>query len=545
MPPLLPPTYFLDHFRQVLCDVQTRCGSLLNQRERDYCTRIEALPEAALCLYVRLTNRRGPYFRLSKLSYAEVPDIAAAVEELEAAGLLCRCTIDLTFSLLMDCFTFPELRAALPRTKQARKPDMVSWIATWEDREMWLSALLAEEPLVSLTPDDPWGFLRFLFFGESVENLSGFVTQALGHVVPEFVDPQSLTAHFCTRKEAEDTFRLSQLYAEFRLRREVQEARDLYAWWHAQAMDRTLLETKAHSLHDRLIERLGRLLEREGAVEEAMHLYTQSPVAPMRERLVRLWMKAGRAEEARHLCHAMLAAPCHAEESYAARHLLGRLDKRSRATPARGMLNDGPVMELDFAPSVESAVLEAMQAEGWQGAHSENWVWNALFGLLLWDAIYDPLPGAFVQPLQIAPTDLHSAEFYIRRQARIETDLARLHDVQECVRHLQARHDAKLGTSNPFVGWHAALPGMIEAHLHHVPALASAAVLRHFAQDVKRRKRGFPDLFLWREGACRFVEVKSPNDQLSPAQYHWLQFFAEAGLDVAVQRVRWRVTEDA
>eukprot|EP00887_Chlorella_sp_A99_P003277 scaffold9.g3277.t1 len=46
-----------------------------------------ALPPPAQCLFLRLLQRKGPWFRLDTLSYSEVPDVAAAAAQLEAAGL--------------------------------------------------------------------------------------------------------------------------------------------------------------------------------------------------------------------------------------------------------------------------------------------------------------------------------------------------------------------------------------------------------------------------------------------------------------------------
>jgi hypothetical protein len=71
-----------------------------------------------------------------------------------------------------------------------------------------------------------------------------------------------------------------------------------------------------------------------------------------------------------------------------------------------------------------------------------------------------------------------------------------------------------------------------------LPAPGLGAVLRRFAQDIKRRSRGFPDLFLWTSTEYRFVEVKSENDQLSAAQYQWLRFLDEAGIAVSLDRVQ-------
>lgn len=49
--------------------------------------RAQALPLPAQCLFLRLSQRKGPCFRLGSLAYKEVPDAAAAAAQLASAGL--------------------------------------------------------------------------------------------------------------------------------------------------------------------------------------------------------------------------------------------------------------------------------------------------------------------------------------------------------------------------------------------------------------------------------------------------------------------------
>ena len=57
------------------------------------------------------------------------------------------------------------------------------------------------------------------------------------------------------------------------------------------------------------------------------------------------------------------------------------------------------IILLDYEDGeVEAAVLAHYRGQGWNCLHSENWLWNAAFGLLLWDIIYDPALGVFHSP---------------------------------------------------------------------------------------------------------------------------------------------------
>ena len=539
----LPPAYYLDHFMQVVEGVRARYGFLLTAAERRHLAAVEMLSLPARMLYARLVNRRGPCFRLDRLPYPEIGALDKPVSELLRAGLIeaCRAPEAHSWAPLLACFTHAELKAGLrgaPAPRHARKEELLAWLGGWEGRGAWLDAFLATQPMVAIPQADPWPFLRFLFFGGMRDNLSDFVVRDLGLVVTESVDAARLSARYTTRGEAEDAFRMAVLYAAFRRVRAMETALQTLGWWRAQGVERASLCAGTLWL-DRLVDRLGRLLEREGETGAALALYAESPVAPARERRARLLIKAGRPDEARALLRAILAAPCHAEEAYAARQMLARLERTARRSEARHYQHASAVILLDYPEGgVEAAVLAHYRSAGWQGVHSENWLWNAGFGLLLWDIIYDPAVGVFHSPVQMAPSDLHDPAFYSRRQAAIEARLALLDDKAAAFAVIERLFEAKKGIANPFVSWHEDLPRLLGIMLKRLPPAGLAASFRHLAQDVARHSRGLPDLFLWTDEEYRFIEVKAENDHLSAHQYEWLSFMDKAGLRVSLERIR-------
>jgi hypothetical protein len=542
-PTLLPPDYYLDHFHQVIDGVTSRYGFLLIDGERDHLRHVMGLSVPARMLYARLVNRRGPCFRVGRLAYPEIGALDRPLAELLGAGLLVACVEDLApgpTAEALNCFTHAELRVslrgqALPRL--ARKEILLAWLHEWDGRPAWLLQLLTGQPVVRLPTGDPWHFLRFLFFADLRDNLSDFVTQALGHVVLEQVTPEHLRAHFQNRQEADDAYRMAMLYAAFRRLRDTQSASETLGWWHHQSVERGVL-TAGVALFDRLVDRLGRRLEREGATDDALALYATSPVAPARERQARLLIKRGDRVAARAIIDAMQAAPCHAEEDYTGRQLLMRLEKTSRRSEARSYQGTSRCVVIDYPEGgVEAAVLAHYRSEGWHGTHSENWLWKSGFGLLLWDIIYDPSVGTFHSPLQFAPGDLHEPLFYERRKAAIEDRLLRLAEPRAALALMERHYQAKHGIANPFVYWHDELLSVLEIMVHRLPTEGLAAALRHLAQDVGRRSRGLPDLFLWTDQTYRFIEIKSANDQLSAHQYQWLQFLEQTGIHVSLERI--------
>ncbi len=538
-PSALAPDYYLQHFWQVIDGVEKQYWDLLNFAEHRYLKTLRQLSPPALVLYVRLINRKGPYFRQNKLDYLAAEQLPMALAELVKAQLLNFVASEKPAPDCLHCFTQTELLQNLKDLLPPglRKAELLVWLTEWPQYPNWLTNLLVQEPVLCLAAADPWPFLKFLYFGYLTENLSGFAVKALGHVVPETVTTAAFKPNFSARAEAETCYRIEGIYAEFRILRAARTATEVHHWWQGQQILRADLPLKAQAVFDRLIAKLGRLLEREKAIEMAIALYQTSPVAPARERLVRIYIKQNNRAAAQVLCDTMLAAPCHAEEAYAAQQLRNWLNGGKRLTQARILLNEGEAIQLTYDGTVEAAALVHFAGQGWQGMHSENWLWNALFGLLFWDIIYDPSYGTFHQPLQLAPTDLYEAKFYPSRQAAIQQRLNLVYDQRACLDLLQTHHINKQGIANPFIGWHAELFSVLEITVQQVTANALIAVMEHMAKDLRRLRRGFPDLFLWQEGRYRLVEVKSTNDQLSPQQYQWLTFLQAQQIPASIQRI--------
>lgn len=56
------------------------------------------------------------------------------------------------------------------------------------------------------------------------------------------------------------------------------------------------------------------------------------------------------------------------------------------------------------------------EAGGWTGCHCEGGIWSTFFSLLLWEALFAPVPDVFRTPFQSSPLDLRTESFYIGRQ---------------------------------------------------------------------------------------------------------------------------------
>ena len=80
---MLPPTYYHTNFCYLLSFVQEKYKSILQTHEWRFLRKFYCLSEEAQCLFVRLSNRRGLYFRVDSLEYQEIPSIPTCITELE------------------------------------------------------------------------------------------------------------------------------------------------------------------------------------------------------------------------------------------------------------------------------------------------------------------------------------------------------------------------------------------------------------------------------------------------------------------------------
>jgi hypothetical protein len=170
----------------------------------------------------------------------------------------------------------------------------------------------------------------------------------------------------------------------------------------------------------------------------------------------------------------------------------------------------------------------------------ENTLINALFGLLCWEAIFSPVPGAFFHPFHRGPVDLHSADFRQRRAPEFAASLATLDSgyYRERIRQTYAE---KQGIESPFVVWPALSAQLLELALTCIPAQHLKHAFERILFDVKSNRNGFPDLIqFWpAEQRYRMIEVKGPGDRLQDNQKRWIDYCAEHQMPVAVCHVAW------
>lgn len=548
---VLPPKYYLTNYLYLLDFVQEKSADLLQARELRFISLFQQLSEDAKCLFIRLVNRRKIFFRTSQLSYQEIGDIPNALKELIEKQFISSLSLAHQEKVLylLEIFTKNELIALIKQTgakpnKQAKRVEHTLWIFEFLPFEVLTEMLNVQELIIKQEFEEEVEFLFFLFFGTLELDMTRFVIRDLGHVQYETFDDKKLTSYFKTRKEAEDKLKMSKAYQHFGFISTLYTPSELYDWFISQISNWQYLTDSAQRIFDRICLDLAKILEKNKLEAEALRVYQYTPKPPSTERQVRLLYKLGYEQEALILCKKMEINPLNPEEKLFAIDFKKKIEKNAGKNPTKTTttwLNGAESISLDatYQHNVEIGTLEYFKNQGFEGFFSENYLWNALFGVLFWDIIFDENQDAIHHPFQLAPSDLRRDNFWEKRREKLLARTAILEDEESFLDHLTGIIEEKQGKANPFVFWHEDLLMHLTQCYRLLDTDQIGIVLLEMAKNVKEYSKGFPDLFIWKGNTYSFIEVKSPNDHLSAHQVFWLSFFKEIGVQSKVLRINF------
>lgn len=555
---LLTPRYYLDNFRYVLDFVNRLYGPILNEAEADFMRRFDQLSLDAQCLFVRFSNRKGLFFRVNKLHYAEINDLPAALGELLQAGFVERLSAhhEVMGTAALGVFTKPELLSLLPLEaeeqkglKNGKKEEVVAYALHEMNFGEIVTSLTTFETVVKVRFEAEVMMIKYLFFGNRGSDMTEFVVRDLGMMNFERYDESKMTARFRSRKEVEDKLLISLTNEEFYDLKTAETPADaIYNWFLNWNETRPELSEVAIPGYQRLVCKVGGFLERQKLPEQALAVYELSDRVPARERRARLLFKNGAVDEALALCDEIAVTPQNADERYFATDFRNKIlglseKKRSRKATTR-FLSDAESVNIPAAyrHHVEAGVMNHYLEADFDAAFTENYPWRGLFGLVFWDIIYDANVSAIHHPLQRAPSDFYLPDFYLRREGLFRNRLDELKTRDDWRRHVGRMFNAKYGITNVLVDWNDELLGLVNQIIAVLDVEQLRLILLEMARNVREHTRGFPDLLIWNEaGQYEFVEVKSPTDHLGPQQLHWLEFFQTIGVQAKVVRVIWAI----
>jgi len=515
---------------------------LLDTPEHAFLQQFRAMETAAQALLVRMIMRKGSHFRVSKLDYAEIGCPRRAAQPLLAAGWV-RQDAELSLEELFNLLRKDELLECLtdsPEHKALKKSELLEQLngTLTEPRPFAAWCPTADDQVFSLTIDALCERLRLMFFGNLHQDWSEFVLAELGIFRYEAVALTADSRAFRHRADVDCYLQLQHSLDLFEAGAPIDSVLQQIA---SLACDTPFLAARRH----KLLFRMAQQLEREGDLQGALRFYADCRYVGARLRQIRVLERLKHQQQAYALASAAAMAPENDAEAQAVERALVRLARQLGQPPPSKAKAPAPA-RIDLCltkpegQSVEFAVKAHLNAPDGPVHYVEHSLICSLFGLLCWEAIFAPLPGAFFHPFHSGPVDLFSADFHPRRAEQFATCLAQL-DSPAYKQVIRQNYQAKFGIQSPFVFWSALDQELLETALDCLPATHLQAWFRRLLLDIKANRAGMPDLIqFWpAERRYRMIEVKGPGDRLQDNQRRWLAFCAEHGMPVDVCYVQW------
>ncbi|HLD67606.1 MAG TPA: VRR-NUC domain-containing protein [Pseudomonas sp.] len=537
-----PRFYYLANFQQALTWLRERYADLLSESEQGFLRQFAAMETASQALLVRMIMRKGPHFRVSKLAYAEIGCTRLAAAPLLDAGWI-RNDAELPLEALFSLLRKDELLEHLgdrPRQKTLKKSQLLEQLAEVHAELRPFAAWCpgSDEQVLSLCIDPLCERLRLMFFGNLHQDWSEFVLAELGIFRYEPVPLTPDSRAFRHRADVDSYLQLQRSRERFEAGEPLASVLQQVS---ALACDTPFLAAR----RGKLLFRMGQHLEREADLEGALAFYADCRHGGARLRRIRVLERLGRQAQAHALASHAALEPEDDAEAQALERALVRLG-RQLGLPQPGKAKPVAPPRIDLrlpkpeAQSVEYAVKSHLSEPAGPVHYVENSLICSLFGLLCWEAIFAPVPGAFFHPFQSGPVDLLSADFHPRRAERFAACLAHL-DSEAYKQVIRQNHGDKFGIQSPFVFWSALDQPLLEQALDCLPAAHLRAWFTRLLRDIKANRAGMPDLIqFWpAERRYRMIEVKGPGDRLQDNQRRWLAFCAEHGMPVDVCYVQW------
>lgn len=537
------PFYYLHNFETVLYWILDRYVDLLESSEITQLQNFFHLSQKSRALFVRMVMRKGDVFRQSKLSYPEIGETGSALKPLITQKWVVSDPV-LSLAELFELLTKDELGTIftdLP--KHGRKSDWFDAIATTYTDAFPFSAWCADfnDTVVALPDPQLFDRIRLLFFGNLYQGWSEFVLADLGIYQYETVALSNASRAFQCRDDIEHYELL------YRCREAIKSDADNTAL--LLDIVSTINSTNPWITRRRakVLFKLGQRCEKQKTWKTALTIYQQCGYPGARIRHIRVLEQLNHIEQALSLCESAFELPESEAEHQQILRMSPRLRRRlGKPAEKRLPLAAHAEIELMLPPpanhrSVEMAVQSLLDCEEGPVFYVENALINSLFGLLFWDAIFAPVPGAFFHPFQAEPADLLHPEFPMARQAQIETAFRDLAKGTHRAAILKT-YRIKQWIQSPFVHWALLSEALLTLALDCIPADHLRLLFVRLLKDIKTNRSGLPDLIqFWpSERRYQMIEVKGPGDRLQDNQKRWLDYCVSHAIPVAVCYVQWQ-----
>jgi hypothetical protein len=542
------PFYYLANANTLIHWVMRLHADLLDESERALIGHYLSLPKNAQALLIRMIMRTQTIYRASQLQhYAEIgSDIKELANQLEQCELIERDPL-LELNEVAALINKEELLALAkrfiptPLAKSSSKRAVLELLNIQSLPAKRLSEWLAEPTdSFKLTCQPLFDRLRLMFFGNLRQSWSEFVVTELGYFNYEPIQLNDSSRAFNHRTEVDQYLALNAIYEESETTPLPERI--------IRAQEITPINSWIAGRHGRLLFNLGQEAERAAEIETALALYKASNLGDALIRELRLLEKSERYDA---------IAPrisSHRQESPykptpLQELLINRVEKRlskKLSTPFTPIILKEPERIYLSTPKLDTLRVEqttalALGNDSNTLFYVENCLINSMFGLLFWDVLYAPIPGAFFHPFQAQPADLYRSNFKEQRADLIQECFNRL-DNGEYQAAIRDRYQEKYGITNSFIHWGVVSNELLEMALEFIPAHHLRNIFERLLSDLRNHRSGFPDLieFNLTDRSYRLIEVKGPGDRLQDNQKLWLDYFVEQEIPSAVCWVEWQ-----
>lgn len=547
----LSPFYYWENFNYVLGYVKKQYHNLLADSEIIFIQDFENLPKESQCLYLRLASRRALWFREEKLSYVEIPHISLHINELFENGFVrfasTQDSVQLGSILSVfskkECIAFTSTLVHFPKYSTTISKDELVNLCKPFSFEIIQSLTELSSRLICPGHLEYFTFIQFLFFGTKFRDMSEFVIRDLGHRQYVAVNEEEFVPYFQTRKEAIEKWKISLWRENFQeLSKDSDSTFELVQSWSQEILPMLpTISDIAIGSFERALFSLARWLERLGYLELALEIYEPSLSCLSLERRVRILAKLKRIEAALILANVGLELSVSPKETHFFEDFILKQNSKKHIKVVTQSLKLSPTLLIDiqWKGNVEMGVIHYFENLGYSAHFTENHLWKNILGLLCWDLIFDKKQTGIHHPFQWAPSHYSSDGFTLGKEKDFEEKICLLGSLDSFITHaldIMKNHE---GEMNPLIDWYTLDIPLIREFVHRVPLESLAIVLRYLWTHLSTHAKGFPDLFIFKDSECQFIEVKSPNDHLSAVQYFWHDFLLKAGIETQLCRVAW------
>ncbi len=571
---ILETTYYLTNFEYLLNFIAKNYSQLLTTCEITLIQQFFQLSESARCLYVRMYNRKGIIFRISDLKYQEIKSTSEAAHELLANHFVTQLSNkhESIFADLLTVFTKKELLnfiqvydLILHKTSKNLKINEIYYIILTKISYSVFLELADNQTIIIKNYDNKISFFKFLFFGNSYQDMTDFVMRDMGMTKFKEFDETKFTPLFQTRAEAEEKWAIIEAHQTLNTCLQIADKTRSYTtietFFKQWFINHKLIHETSANTYQRLAIRLGEIFEKQKLyknkhtyLEIALQFYEHATMPPARERqcriLATLSQVSGQVEgnienniqKALLICEQIIANPQNANELTFATDFSEKLLKKNLKTKEKTLKTvtkylkeaQSIYIEITHKHAVENGVLNYFQQQGFQGIFVENYAWRAIFALVFWDIIFD---FNIHNPLQKRPSDFYTSSFFEKRKTLFINHLENITNKKLLQNLIGKNYQEKYNFTNSFMQWHESILPLATLFIELLPLEGLKMVLLEMAKDMHKGLTGFPDVLIWNETEYCLIEVKSPTDTLSAQQLFWLNFFEKNEIKAKVLKV--------